>query len=72
MRPSCFSQILLQRTVERHLCVLERCVVYQPIHLSAHWQRGVEAVLYAGCVDAEHLTVGIAQLYAGGIYIELT
>ena len=72
MRPSCLSQILLQRPVERHLRVLERGVVYQPVHLRAHGQGGVEAVLYAGCVEAERFAVGVAQFYAGGVDIELT
>ncbi len=69
MRPSCLAQVLLQRTVERHLGVLERGVVYQPVHLRAHGQGGVEAVLYAGRVEAERLAVGVAQLYAGGVDI---
>ena len=71
MHPRCLTQIPFQRTVERHLRVLERGVVYQPVHLRAHGQGGVETVLYAGRVEAERLAVGIAQLYTGGVDIEL-
>ena len=72
MHPRCLTQVLLQRTVERHLGVLERGVVYQPVHLSAHGQGGVEAVLYAGRVEAESLDVGVAQIYTGCVDIEFT
>lgn len=51
--------------------VLEWGVVDEPVHFSAHGQGGVEAVLDAGGVDAEVLAVGIAQLDAGYVYIEL-
>ena len=70
VRSCCFSQVLLQSSVEHHLRILKRRVIDEPVHLGAHWQRGVEAVLYAWCVDAENLAVGIAQLDAGGVDVE--
>ena len=71
MRSCCFSQVLLQSSVEHHLRILKRCVIDEPVHLSAHGQGGIKTVLYAGSVDAESLSVGIAQLDAGSVYIEL-
>ena len=70
MRPRCFSQVLLQSSVEHHLRILKRRVIDEPVHLGAHWQRGIETVLYAWCVDAENLAVGIAQLDAGCVDVE--
>lgn len=72
MRSCCLSQVLLQCAVEYHLCVLERRVIDEPVHLGAHGQGGIQAVINAGRVDADGAAVGIAQLYTGCIDVELS
>lgn len=71
MRPRSALQITLQRSAQRHRCVLARGVVDEPIQFGAHGGGGVEAVLDAGRIDAQLLAAGAAQLYAGGVDIEL-
>lgn len=51
--------------------VLKRRVIDEPVHLGAHWQRGIETVLDAGGVDTDRLAVGISQLDAGCVDVEL-
>ena len=70
MHPRGALQITLQRSVQRHPCVLERRVVNKPVHLSAHGQRGVKAVLNAWAVDVYAAAIGIAQLDTGGVNVK--